>query len=121
MADSVCKAEYIAASDAAKEAVWLRKFLGKLGVVPTLESPVPVYCDSTRAIVQAKEPKSHHQTKHVLRCYHLVREIVERGDVDLRKIDEKKNLANPMTKAFRFKEFNDHKWKMGIRYYFDWL
>ena len=79
MVDSVCEAEYIAASDAAKEAVWLRKFLGELGVVPALESPILVYCDSTRVIVQAKEPKLHHQTKHVLRRYHLVREIVERG------------------------------------------
>ena len=72
MADSVCEAEYIAASDAAKEAVWLRKFLGELGVVPALESPILVYYDSTGVIVQAKEPKSHHHTKHVLRRYHLV-------------------------------------------------
>ena len=72
MADSVCEVEYIAASDAAKEAVWLQKFLSELGVVPTLESPVLVYCDSTEAIAQAKEPKSHHRTKHVLRRYHLV-------------------------------------------------
>ena len=87
MTDSVCEAEYIAASDAAKEAVWLQKFLDELGVVPALESPVLMYCDSTGAIAQAKEQKSHHRTKHVLHRYHLVREIVEQGDVDLRKID----------------------------------
>ena len=121
MADSVCEAKYIAALDAAKEAVRLRKFLGELGVVPALESLVPVYCDSTGAIAQAKEPKSHHRTKHVLCRYHLVQEIMERGDVDLWKIDEKENLADPMTKALRIKEFDDHKWKMGIRYCFDWL
>ena len=51
MAVSVCEAEYIAALDAAKEVVWLWKFLGELGVVPTLESPILVYYDSTRAIV----------------------------------------------------------------------
>ena len=121
MADSVCEVEYIIASYTAKEAVWLRKFLGELGVVPSLESPIPMYCDSTGAIVQAKEPKSHHRTKHVLHHYHLVWEIMERGDVDLRKIDEKENLVDPMTKPLGIKEFNDHKWKMGIRYYSDWL
>ena len=121
MVDSVCKAEYIAASDAAKEAVWLRKFLGELGVVPTLESPILVYCDSIGAIAHAKEPKLHHRTKHVLCRYHLVREIMERGDVDLQKIDEMKNLADPMTKALRIKEFNEHKWKMDIRYCSDCL
>ena len=121
MVDSVCKAEYIAALDVAKEAVWLQKFLDELGVVPALESPVLVYYDSTGAIAQAKEPKSHHQTKHVLCRYHLVREIMKRGDVDLRKIDGKENLADPRTKALGIKEFNDHKWKMHIRYCFDWL
>ena len=121
VADSVCEAEYIAASDAAKEAVWLRKFLGELGVAPSLDGPVPVYCDSTGAIAQAKEPRSHHRTKHILRRYHLVREIVERGDIDLMKIDGKKNLADPFTKAIGIKEFDFCKWKMGIRYHSDWF
>ena len=33
MADLVCEVEYIIASDAAKEVVWLWKFLGELGVL----------------------------------------------------------------------------------------
>ena len=121
VADSVCEAEYIAASDAAKEAVWLRKFLGELGVAPSLDGPVPVYCDSTGAIAQAKEPKAHHRTKHILRRYHLVREIVERGDINHLKIDGKENLADPFTKALEIKEFDYCKWEMGIRYSSDWL
>ena len=92
-----------------------------LGAVPALESLVLVYCDSTGAIAQAKEPKLHQRTKHVLRRYHLVREIMERGDIYLQKIDGKENLADPMTKALGIKEFNEHKWKMGIRYCSDWL
>ena len=88
----------------------------KLGVVPALESIVLVHCDSTGAISQAKDQKLYHRTKHVLRRYHLVREIIEWGDVDLRKIDGKKNLADPMTKALKIKEFNEYKWKMDIRY-----
>ena len=90
-------------------------------MVPTLDSPVLVYCDDIGAIVQAKEPKLHHRTKHILRRYHLVWEIVEQGDVDLRKINEKENLADPLTKALGIKEFTDHKWKMGIQYCSDWL
>ena len=66
MADSVCEVEYIVASDAAKEEVWLQKFLDELRVVPTLESLIPVYYDSTGAIAQAKESKLHHRNKHVL-------------------------------------------------------
>ena len=117
VADSVCEAEYIAASDAAKEAVWLRKFINELGVAPSLDGPVLLYCDSTGAIAQVKEPKAHQWTKHILRRFHLVREIVDRGDIDLQKIDGKEYLTDPFTKALAIKEFDNHKSKMDIRYY----
>ena len=87
MADSVCEVEYIAASEAAKEAVWLRKSITELGVAPSLDGPVLLYCDSTGTIAQVKEPKAHQRMKHILHRFHLVREIVDRGDVDLQKID----------------------------------
>ena len=114
VADSVCEAEYNAASDAAKEAVWLRKFITKLGVAPSLVGPVLLYCDSSGAIAQAKEPKAHQRTKHILHRYHLIQKIMDRGDVDLQKIDGKENLTDPFTKALVIKEFDNHKSKMGI-------
>ncbi|GKB03671.1 hypothetical protein Tco_0831814 [Tanacetum coccineum] len=40
-------AEYIAAFDASKEAIWIRKFIFGLGVVPTIEEPINMYCDNT--------------------------------------------------------------------------
>ena len=46
---------------------------------------------------------------------------MDRGDVDLQKIDGKENLADPFTKVLSVKEFNDYKLKMGIRYCTDWL
>ena len=58
-ADSTTEAEYIAASDAAKEAVWIRKFIQKLQVVPTIVLSILLYCDNNGAIAQAKEPRSH--------------------------------------------------------------
>ena len=85
------------------------EFLGELGVAPSLDGPVLVFCDSTGAIAQAKEPRSHHCTKHILQRYHLVREIMERGDINLMKIDRKKNLADIFTKALRIKEFDFYK------------
>ncbi|GKG62126.1 hypothetical protein Tco_0632030, partial [Tanacetum coccineum] len=38
-ATSFVEAEYIAASNASKEAVWVRKFISGLRVVPTIEEP----------------------------------------------------------------------------------
>ena len=57
--DSVCEAEYIAASDATKEAVWLKKFITEFRVAPSLDGLVLLYYDNTGAIAQAKEPKVH--------------------------------------------------------------
>ena len=101
--------------------MWLWKFITKLRVTPSIDGPILLYCDSSSAIALVKEPKSHHHTKHVLCRYHLVREIVNRDDVEIQKINRKKNLVDPFTKALGIKEFDDIKWKMGIRYCSNWL
>ena len=72
-ADSTTEAEYIAASDAAKEAVWIKKFVTELTVVPSIESAVPLHCDNNGAVIQAKEPRSHQKSKHIERRYHIIR------------------------------------------------
>nr|GEY00969.1 retrotransposon protein, putative, Ty1-copia subclass [Tanacetum cinerariifolium] len=51
------EAKYIAAFDASKEAVWVRKFISGLGVVPTIKEPISMYCDNTRAIAIANESR----------------------------------------------------------------
>ena len=68
VANSIIETEYITASEAAKEAIWMKKFILELGVIPEIEQPVPLYCDNTRAATQAKEVRSHHKFKHILRC-----------------------------------------------------
>ena len=62
VADSTTEAEYIAASEAAKEAVWIRNFTAGLGVIKNPSSPVSLFCDNTGAIAQAKEPRSHNKS-----------------------------------------------------------
>ena len=66
-ADSTTEAEYIAASEAAKKGVWIRKFLIQLGVFPNSSSPLDLYCDNSGAIAQAKKPWNHRKSKHVMR------------------------------------------------------
>ena len=50
VADSTTVAEYIAASEAAKEAVWIKKFITKLRVVPSISNPMDLFCDNNGAI-----------------------------------------------------------------------
>ena len=56
---STTESEYIAASKAAKDAVWIRKFITGLGVVPSILDLIEHHCDNNGAIAQAKEPRSH--------------------------------------------------------------
>ncbi|KAK4406496.1 Retrovirus-related Pol polyprotein from transposon TNT 1-94 [Sesamum angolense] len=44
--DSTMKAEYIAASEAAKEAVWMKNYIQELGVVPNIAEPIVIFCDN---------------------------------------------------------------------------
>ncbi|GKE96748.1 hypothetical protein Tco_1581603 [Tanacetum coccineum] len=37
------QSEYMAASEAAMEAVWIRKFVGDLGVMPSINKPINMY------------------------------------------------------------------------------
>ncbi|VFQ89696.1 unnamed protein product [Cuscuta campestris] len=97
-ADSTTEAEYMAAAEAAKEGVWIKKFISELGVVPSINDPIPLFCDNTGAIAQAKEPRSHQKTKHIVRSYHIIREIVDRGDVEICKVGTDDNIADPLTK-----------------------
>ncbi|GJZ88351.1 hypothetical protein Tco_0660133 [Tanacetum coccineum] len=46
----------ISLKEASKEAVWIMKFIYGLGVVPTNEEPVKMYCDNTGDITIANEP-----------------------------------------------------------------
>ncbi|PKI78473.1 hypothetical protein CRG98_001113 [Punica granatum] len=50
VADSTIKAEYIVASNAAKEAVWIKKFVTEPAMVPSIVDPVELYCDNNGAI-----------------------------------------------------------------------
>jgi hypothetical protein len=120
-ADSTTEAEYIAASEAAKEACWIKKFLMELGVVPSATSPIELYCDNNGAIAQAKEPRSHQRSKHVLRRYHLIREIIERGDVKVCKVHTDGNTADPLTKPLPQAKHEMHTLSMGVRHCRDWL
>ena len=120
-ADSTTESEYIAASEAAKEAVWIKKFITELGVVPSITEPIQLLCDNSGAIAQAKEPRSHHRSKHVLRRFHLIREIIARQDVKIEYIPTEQNIADPLTKPLSQKLHDSHVHSMGIRYASDWL
>ena len=121
MTDSTTESEYVAAAEAAKEGVWLRKFLQELEVVPSSPEAIELYCEKNGAIAQAKEPRSHQKSKHVDRKYHLIRDFVGRGDVRISRVDTDSNTADPLTKPLSLDKTNTHRSGMGIRRCIDWI
>src|SRR3954464_10575859 len=53
VARSSTESEYIAASEASQEAIWMKEFITELGVVPSAQDPMSIYCDNMAAIASA--------------------------------------------------------------------
>ena len=63
IADSTMEAEYVAACEAAKEAIWLKKFLSNLGVVRMEQVPITLFCNNSGAVAQSKDPRNSKERK----------------------------------------------------------
>ena len=74
--DSTIKAEYVATCEAAKEVVWLKKFLFDLGVMRMEQVLFTLFCDNSGAVAQSKDPRNYKKRKHIERKYHIIRDIV---------------------------------------------
>ncbi|KAA0032108.1 gag/pol protein [Cucumis melo var. makuwa] len=103
IADSTMKAEYVAACEAAKKAVWLKKFLTDLEVVLNMHLPITLYFDNSGAVATSREPRSHKREKHIERKYYLIKEIVHRGDVTVTKTPPSKAWLIRLQKLSRLK------------------
>ncbi|KAK1621331.1 hypothetical protein QYE76_026848 [Lolium multiflorum] len=62
VAKSSTESEYIAASEASSKAVWMKRFIVELGVVPSALDPLVIYCDNMGAIANAQEPRYEEET-----------------------------------------------------------
>ena len=77
-----------------------------LEVVPFERPTITLYCDNSGAVANSKEPRSHKRGKHIERKYHLIHEIVNRGDVVVSQIASEDNIAHPFVKGLSQKVFD---------------
>jgi hypothetical protein len=86
--------------------------------VPSLQctDTMDLYCDNSGDVVQANEPRAHKRAKHILWHYHLIREIIDRGDVKVCKVHMDHNVTDPLTKPLPQPKHEAHMRSMGIRY-----
>jgi phosphoribosyl-AMP cyclohydrolase len=81
---STIEVEYMAATHASKELVWLQILFSGIGLV---QQDVRIECDSQSVIFLAKNPAYHSKTKHIDVQYHFVRDMIKEKKVSLMKVD----------------------------------
>ncbi|GJU27552.1 hypothetical protein Tco_1166173 [Tanacetum coccineum] len=64
--DESCPQTWMAC-EASKEAIWMKNFIGDLGVVLTIQDPIEIFCDNESAVALTKEPKDYGKSKHIER------------------------------------------------------
>ena len=94
---SSCEAEIMAASEAAKEAVFLDRLCSELELKRS-DEPIHLYCDNKAAIDSAYNPENHSRTKHIDRRHYFIRELVEDGKIVVPFVSSSENLADFFTK-----------------------
>ena len=80
------EAEYVVNCEVAKEAVWLKKFLSDLGVIRMEQFSITLFYENCGAVAQSTDPRNHKKGKHIERKYHIIQNIMARGDVVVRLI-----------------------------------
>jgi hypothetical protein len=96
VAMSSCEAEYIVASTASTQALWLARLLGDLLGRDT--GAVELRVDSQSALAFAKNPVFHERSKHIRVRYHFIRDYLAEGSIKTRYINTKDQLADLLTK-----------------------
>jgi hypothetical protein len=109
---SSCEAEYIAASTAACQAVWLSKMLSDIqGVQP---SAVKLHVDNQSAIALSKNPVFRDRSKHIDTCFHFIRECVADGKIEVEHIGTEGQVADILTKALCHVKFIELRHRLGV-------
>ena len=110
--DSTCAAEYMAASEAGRELVWMRTLLRELG----FEFPhtTPLLCDNSAAVLLCGDQAFHNWVKHINVKYHWIRERLESEELVVGRIPSSGNLADVLTKALPGPHFLGMRSYLGV-------
>lgn len=93
---SSTEAEFIAATEACKELLWMKKFMKELG---HSQERYVLLCDSQSAIHLAKNSTFHSKSKHIDVRYHWIRGVLNDKLLELEKVHTDNNGADMLTKA----------------------
>ncbi|KAG7565310.1 Integrase catalytic core [Arabidopsis suecica] len=110
---SSCEAEFMAATEASKQAIWLQDLLSEV-TGKTCEKVV-LRIDNKSAIALAKNPVFHGRSKHIHKRYHFIRECVENDQVELEHVPGEEQKADILTKALGRIKFKEMRELVGVQ------
>jgi len=109
---STTEAEFIAATEACKEAVWLRKLLSDIG--HGCDEPVVLNVDNQSAIRLIKNPEFHRRSKHIEVRYQFIREKLRENVIDPNYVSTNDQYADIFTKALSHEKFSVFRKNMNV-------
>lgn len=112
VAQSTAEAEFVAATSAVNQAIWLRKLLNDIGYI--MEKGTKVSVDNQAALAISKNPVFHGKTKHFNVKYYYLREVQQMGEVELIYCTTEDQLADIFTKSFHLSRFVWLREKIGV-------
>jgi hypothetical protein len=112
IAQSTAEAEYIVASVASREAVWLRKLLSDLFSVEL--EPTVIHCDNQSCIKLSENPVFHDRSKHIEMRYHYVRDMVQKNILSIQYVPTTEQTADILTKPLSLTKFVYFRDKLGV-------
>lgn len=112
---SSCESEFMGQTQAIKEAIWLKNFLGQVHSEKYGEPTATVlFCDNQGAMALARNPQSHGRSKHMGIQLNWQREQIEKGEVNLQYTPTERQVADGMTKALPKDRFLTFRRALGV-------
>lgn len=112
VARSTTEAEYVAASNAAREIVWLRALLQEL--TGKMNEPTKLMMDNQSAIKLIKNAEHHKLTKHIDIKFHFIRECADNATLEAMYIPTHNQLADFLTKSLPRDKFKNNCTRLSI-------
>ena len=110
---STAEAEYVSASEATTQVMWLRSILDDLG--EKQDKATSLYCDNMSAIAMAKNPVFHQKTRHINRRIHFIREAVQENLIDIKFCSSEDQVADIFTKGLSKDRFSKLRAMLGVK------
>eukprot|EP00253_Pinus_taeda_P023341 PITA_23341 len=109
---SSAEAEYMAASQAACDVIWMRKVL--VGLFDQRKDPTVIFCDNQSCIKLFENPVLHDRSKHIDIQYHHLRDCVVKRIMLLQYVSTKEKDVGILTKALSKCKFEFHKDRIRV-------